>query len=166
MSSTKLFQLFAPEILNVYCTTVVDGPDMGLPVAALHRRHRRRNCQGGQGREEQRYSLRTKMGRLCKPDRILCVLPNLITNLVSYRTPCHILYRVIHQAGKTIQFLRRYFIAFEALFQADNTEKDNNYSALFNILHSCLENAPQIVLQMYIIITTWGDDGEWYEYTV
>ena len=58
-------------------------------------------------------------------------------------------------------FLRKYFIAFEALFD-DDVKEDQEYSALFNILDSCLEKAPQIVLQMYIIITTWGDgDGEW-----
>ena len=56
---------------------------------------------------------------------------------------------------------RKYYIAFEALFQ-DDVKNNYEYSALFNILDSCLEKAPQIVLQMYIMMTTWGDgDGEW-----
>ena len=56
---------------------------------------------------------------------------------------------------------RKYYIAFEALFQ-DDVKENYEYSALFNILDSCLEKAPQIILQMYIMMTTWGDgDGEW-----
>ena len=56
-------------------------------------------------------------------------------------------------------------MAFEALFGGgEATDQQYEYSALFNIFHSCLENAPQIVLQMYIIVTTWGDDGKQNKY--
>ena len=56
-------------------------------------------------------------------------------------------------------------MAFEALFGGgEATDQQYEYSALFNIFHSCLENAPQIVLQMYIILTTYDDDGKQDKY--
>ena len=58
---------------------------------------------------------------------------------------------------------RRIMLAFESLIGEDTAlVKDYECSALFNIFHSCLESAPQITLQMYIIITTWGDKGKQY----
>ena len=52
------------------------------------------------------------------------------------------------------------FVAGYCLKEGDEAvQKLYDVTNLQRALHSCLENAPQTVLQMYIIISTWGDTG-------
>ena len=59
-----------------------------------------------------------------------------------------------------VLFTRTVFVAGYCLKEGDQVEqKLYNGIILRKALQSCLENAPQTVLQMYIIISTWGNTG-------
>ena len=59
-----------------------------------------------------------------------------------------------------IYLFRTVFVAGYCLKEGDEAvQKLYDVTNLQRALHSCLENAPQTVLQIYIIISTWGDTG-------
>ena len=60
---------------------------------------------------------------------------------------------------------RKILVARKGLKKGDDAlKKKQIFLAAIKMFHSCLENAPQTVLQQYIIITTWGNTGKHKKY--
>ena len=60
------------------------------------------------------------------------------------------------QVAPLVFFNRKMHLAANGLIKGDDAmKKDFDGTSNLNLCHSCLENAPQTFLQLYIIITTW-----------
>ena len=56
------------------------------------------------------------------------------------------------------------YMAHKGLKGGDDSMRKDWFTSVILLIHACLENSPQAVLQLYIIMSTWGSTGESYYY--